>query len=937
MKSFSNKRMSFRRRVLLSAGVLTLLGCLTATISSCGAALPDIQEGFCGNRVVEPENGEDCEEPDEDAEQEGVVLGKCGKSGSYAPCRYICNDTVSCDPGYGCGLDGICRQAGGLSDLPFSIGGTGARQLFRGDFDGDGRHEIVAANGNTATVHFLTSEGFISASKSYPYGAGTPAIGDLDGDGLSDMVLNLGQSMSIWLGRDDRTLVPRTQPIMYASDLTHRLIPLGSYTNDGYILALADIAGPEGATFIQFTPDGGHRRLPILNNNFKPGRLQGVIATRGEVNIEGKSCGVIVGEFEGIDSRVSAARRCEGADLIEVLWELFLGAKNKPWAGTYLRDLDNDGIDELLFGVNFDNDAYQSLVFDKFDANGMPMMAPKTILDHTPGNCMSTPAQLASAPLAIADLNRDGHIDFVDNRGVLLYDANKSPKPYDRICHPYQFIEPMADPAIVVSWTSAVVGDINGDGLPDLLASRKGQNILDLWMWKPEGLATIPISIPGPALDLVMGDLDGDTISDVGFRISPPMEDALSPTPVFVMFGNPSALPSAPQSVGVIPGVKQLVMGRLQGANQLQQPDIYDDLLVLAQDRPAPGAMPSNRSPLTLIQGSASRTLFAPLILQEDTRANSPLDPITGTLPPREIRGLTISDFGMPPDYMNQDGLDPSNIIVLAGKDIWTAGFDPNGSSFIIKGGLDTGNDSGIFAPVDDFNATTSSLNQTTQLATFADTMKEGPALSFLEQTGTGTFTGLEMITGLEPDVRLPSALQPDVPFVFADLDANGKRDVVLLAPKATKDNTKESIVVYWNGDTDPVSLPFDLYKQTEFLFNPTLVPDVPVMDQAQIQDIAALNYDDDVFLELAILTRAGIYIAKIDLEAAPKEPTDGYRPQVKADRQFSLLMGSAAIAEVMGGDALLAVDANSDGIDDLVVGDIGKLLLFFGSERQKQ
>lgn len=954
MKSSLNKRSTFGRRLLLGTSIFALVGSLGAFAASCGSVLPDITPGYCGNRVIEPLQGEDCDDE---------LTGKCGAPGSYAPCRYICDEPSDCDPGYGCGLDGICRQSGGLSEFPFSIGATGARQLLSGDFDGDGRDEIVTADGNVATVHFLTTEGFIASSQSFPYTGVTPAIGDVNGDGYSDLALALDHTMSVWLGQEDRTLIPQSLPLMYSNRGTQRIVPLGTYTGDGYVLALTEGVGVGPASFIQFMPDGSYARKPITGIPLPGANLKGAIATRGIVDGL-QPCALIAGEIEALlESQVAMVKRCKGTDAFTTLWNISLKPGAKPWAGVYLHDTDNDGIEELIYGVSTNNGAVKELLVDKFDGMGMPVKMPDPFLQHDPGNCMPD-GILASEPLAVADLNGDGQVDFVDSRGLLLSNNKLNPKPYKRICHAYKSFDPMSPQKIDISWTSAVVGNFNGDKWPDVLAARKNLNIIDLWTWKPEGLTTIPISVPAPVQDLVAGDLDGDTITDVAFRIVPPVGDSLGPTPIFAIFGNPSALPSAPQPVGVIRGVKQLLMGRLQGENQIEESDVFDDLLVLADEWDKPGADPTGESPLTLIRGSSTRSLGAPLILQSKTR---PPVPPGMDMPKPEyvpITGMVISDFGLPVNYTDPLELDPSTIVVAAERQLWTAGFRPDGSSYQITSDNGAGNGELLLVPVDavrlpfpeeigeSIDEKTLIPVETTQMAVFADS-DEGPGIWFIEQIGTDMFMGSpEDATSFVDHIpQLPRATKPDVPYVFADLDANGRRDVVLVAEQQLEDLSYEStIVVYWNGDEKLESRAFSLFDQTPLLFDPPFVQladggagsggmgmggmgDDPIgmLDAKRILDIAAINYDNDKYLELAILTRGGIYIADLSVTEI-KSTTNS--PETKFERTLDLIPDNP-IARVQGGDALLTIDANSDGIDDLVVGDPGKLLLFFGAERQ--
>lgn len=939
MKSSSNKSPGFHRRILWGTSFLTLLGGLAVTAVSCTTTLPDIDEGRCGNRVVETSIGEDCEEPllDGDAGLDGAVYGKCGLPGSYAPCRYICS-AVPCDPGYGCGLDGVCRRSDGLSDLPISIG-VGARKLFRGDFDGDDRDEIVAADGNVATVYFLTTEGFVASSQAFSYTTGAPGIGDLNGDGLSDMVLNLGQSLAVWLGREDRRLVPSAYPLMYANRSTQRLIPLGSNGNDAYVLTLFEEMAATGAAFVQLGANGSHIREEIGSPNGSPGKIHGNVG----VNIDDtgpKTCGTIAVEFAKVEGQPATAnqiigiRRCLGDSVVELVWNIQLNT-NSPWAGAYFLDLDKDGTNELLYGT--DNGFFQRLVYDKIGMDGKPAGNPSDHLEHERGNCDKQLGRLASSPLAIADLNNDGYVDFVDNRGILLSSSSANPNLYQRICHTYSVINPMDQTR--ESWTSAFVGDVNGDGLKDVIASRKGDTILDWWTWTANGFVTVPLAVPGPMQDVVGGDLDGDSLTDLVFRLVPPTETPSAPTLIYAMFGNLLEMPTEPRVIGVGEGVKQVVVGRFQGETQLGEPDGYDDVLILADELNGM-KMPTGESLLTLIQGSPTRTLVAPLLLQENTSTDLMLPNLPGSLPNRNILGVTISDFGLPIGTVKSDANNKvGNILVALGSEVWAAGYNPNGSAVRVLDGLALNNRGVVLAPVDKDIPKDASAVQTTQLVVMANDM-DSSSYGVITQNEKGAFSALNDVAKLEPSVSLPRVEEPNVPFLLADLDANGKRDIIVTGRNFDANSGEQTVVIYWNASTNDGSNPFNISKRTEFKFVPLAGKD-PMNDKmcqmtesAPIQDIAALNFDADEFMELAILIGGRVYIAKLDLVDTEVKSE---RPQIEAARTLSLLNDDHAIECVFGANTLLSLDANSDGIDDLVVGDPGKLLLFFGAERQNQ
>jgi hypothetical protein len=121
----------------------------------------------------------------------------------------------------------------------------------------------------------------------------------------------------------------------------------------------------------------------------------------------------------------------------------------------------------------------------------------------------------------------------------------------------------------------------------------------------------------------------------------------------------------------------------------------------------------------------------------------------------------------------------------------------------------------------------------------------------------------------------------------------------------------------------------------TEYKFNPNVQPSrsdsKSRADESDIMDVVGINFDDDQLGELAILTQEHVYIAKPSRVELTEVQTEGSAPLT-----LPLLFGNQAFADIRGGKALLSIDANSDGIDDLIVADSGKLLLYIGTERLK-
>src|SRR5580692_102062 len=147
--------MSLARAAALSTAVLAFGACANLSL---------IQDNVCGNGVVEPDNGEDCDDPHD---------ASCGKPGTVEACRYTCDGKTGagCPPagGYGCGVDGICRApqtTPGFEPL-LTQGAATTVDLIAGDTNGDRCAELVytTVHGAVDTALASNSPGFCAASE----------------------------------------------------------------------------------------------------------------------------------------------------------------------------------------------------------------------------------------------------------------------------------------------------------------------------------------------------------------------------------------------------------------------------------------------------------------------------------------------------------------------------------------------------------------------------------------------------------------------------------------------------------------------------------------------------------------------------------------------------------------------------------------------------
>ncbi len=911
----TNSRSSVRRRFLLG-GVLLALGSLLSFAGSGCDALPEVPINSCGNNVIEPDNFEDC-----DGDVSDSLF--CGPKSTPGACRWLCDypaGAIHCPPEWGCGFDGICRKPGGLSEESISISGGGTERLFLGDFDGDGRHDIAAAGLNSIDVHYLTLDGFVERTISLPRGELTPAVGDVDDDGFSDIVIGYKRSLGTLLGQEGRSFITNSRPLLFASPYAQALIPLGEYSEDNTILAFGKIGNNSIAQAIVMDSVGGYQRYPIPGSNVA-GSPQGAIAVTGTTT-NGTKCARLAFE-KNAPSELVIVSRCGIGDAELSAYPL----NGNPWGGAYITDAENDGMVDVLFGVD---DGVEKL---RIIRNVVPggVIAAEDFLSYAKDDCKESGAELASAPLAIGDVNGDSFADIVDSRGVILYDPAPNPaNRFTRKCLSQDELDPTSPTPTSIKWEFATIGDFNGDGRKDVLAARANTGVLDLWMWLPAGLATLTIATGGPLAGMTSGDLDGDGIADAAYWLElPPMAENI--TPISVIFGNPQSPPSPPKLVAFAKDLEHVSIGRIIGWNLAEDLDIVSDLAILSSAN-----KPGEEKPITIIRGDVSRSLLAPLPIRKETINGVP----NGSSD--EIKNIAVSNFGI--DYceaQSPEGNDysPFNVIALGNSTIWRPACYPNGASEPVDEGLNLADNTCLFAPVDE--------TPTTKMTAFlkAPNGSADPyGLGTLGFDGTA-FTELTQPQPIDPEIRLPRPANPFEPYEIADLDGNGRRDVILTARKSMmpgpNGNAPQRIRIYLDGtrilgnESDPENQKAWEFTPKRQVWNPATDKSEWRADDSDISGIAAVNIDSDRYKELAIMTRDGVYLVDLAFKVVGTGTSatavlDESAPLVWFDEQHS------PFAELRGGKALLALDANSDGIDDLAVADVGKLLLYLGTEQSK-
>jgi len=370
------------------------------------------------------------------------------------------------------------------------------------DFNGDGKVDLVTLDSSSLAgnkVWFLPGNGNgtfgTAVATASGTGTGYLAYTDLNHDGKPDLVIadEFASAAAIMLGNGDGTFQPSNEYVVSTQPITIAAIPMG----DGNTLILTS-DGTDGGLVNNFVARNGTPAMPVLQTL---GMAPAAIAT-GDLNGDQQPDLVITDPAAGsIYVELSTGKGQFGNPVTYSLG-------SQPGA-VAIADLNGDGRLDVIAA----------------DATGIDVLLGNG--NGTVGAVNTFPASGSLSSITIADFNRDGKPDVAaasaTGGSVSVFLGNGDGT--------FQHAKNVALAGGLIP-LSAVSGDVNGDGKPDLIVAFNSSD-----QTQPGGIAVllgegdgtfqtpVNITLAGPLVQqstgsaasaaLTLGDLNGDGKLDV--------------------------------------------------------------------------------------------------------------------------------------------------------------------------------------------------------------------------------------------------------------------------------------------------------------------------------------------------------------------------------------------------------------------------------------
>jgi len=534
-----------------------------ALLASGCSDLPEIASDECGNGIVEL--GEDCDPWPPDS------APSCRPKGTSGACHFGCapdgdGARPSCLPGWGCDANDVCRKPTGGFEAPTRVALGGASSLLAGDFDGDGRQDLVSRppldrlGRAPLSFHYFDRLGGLTETREFPKSVLSPVVVDLTFDRRSDLVFS-GFDVGLLLGRVDRSWVPETFSSYMLPDSQVRTLIVYEHA------LVSDSGMVANSALVVFSSKGSIGNLLVLDTALSKLVVRSTLpGPLSELSGQPISANVIEAVDSPCDEVVFAYRGASSFELDD-LCRLGTNPGTVSWRSEALRhtvvleppaaidgapqftDMNADGHLDVLISAS--GRSYVALG----DGTTLAAARPYDLPQAQGTRSLFKPP----LPLATGDLTGDGQVDFVLADSLLT-----SWRGPGESTHHHEMLH-INDRG---AWTAAAIVDLNGNGHPDVVAVSSNTSGIDFFNGSGDRHAvSTRLPTAGPVLQLAIGDFDGDLLKDVAY-----VEAAAAPEEresLMIAFGVRDEPPSRAVQVARLVHTDQLLSYREEGIDSL--------------------------------------------------------------------------------------------------------------------------------------------------------------------------------------------------------------------------------------------------------------------------------------------------------------------------------------------------------------------------------
>ncbi len=382
------------------------------------------------------------------------------------------------------------------------------------DFNGDGLPDMAAAHKYDAALELFLGRGdgtFAEAAVQPLVASQSIAAGDLNGDGLTDLMTTEGRGVDVFLGNGDGTF---RRGAGYLGSHTIDQLGLGDVNADGRLDA---VIAHDGST-----PTRSDSVLTVLI-----GQGDGTFFVGPTTALEAAPRTMVLADVNGDGARDALVGDENYAEV-----NVFLGgpdsrlhkhANYRPdgWvAGVAVADADGDGSPDLL------------------TAN--PFRAKVTTLrglgDGTFERTVNYAIGETPQSVALADFDGDGVLDLVAGKSQYDYAVSVLPGLGSGT------FGGSVDWSVGAAPTVVAAADLDGDGNQDIVTANREQRTFSILLGRGDNTFSAPVAcdVAGSPADLAVADLNGDVFPDVVIvsNYDHPNTAAVSPVSVFLGRGD---------------------------------------------------------------------------------------------------------------------------------------------------------------------------------------------------------------------------------------------------------------------------------------------------------------------------------------------------------------------------------------------------------------